>query len=46
MQNETAAVRGEGLTRGFYTPTDGFYGIGVWGYTETANIGTAGGCLT
>jgi len=34
MQNETAAVRGEGLTRGFYTPTDGFYGIGVWGYTR------------
>ena len=32
MRNETAAERGGKLQRGYFTPTDGFYGIGAWGY--------------
>ena len=32
MNDTMAAVRGGKLARGYFTPTDGFWGIGSWGY--------------
>lgn len=34
MKDTTAAIPADQPQRGYFTPTDGFYGIGVWGYTR------------